>query len=507
MFVRPKKNRSGSVSIQIINKARGRYKVVKTLGSATTRQEIERLTRLAEQEIERLSEPLSLFFSQDDILVDKVFESLHNSSIKTVGPELVFGKIFDYIGFNQIGEDLFRHLVISRLAFPLSKLKTIEYLYRYQGVSLDIDAVYRFLDKLNTKLKEQVEQIAFAHTMKVLDGKISVVFYDMTTLYFEASDEDDLRKTGFSKDGKHQNPQIFIGLLVGLGGYAIGYDIFEGNSYEGHTLIPFLEKMEQKFKLGKLVVIADSGLLSNDNIAALEANGYEYILGARLKNEPGIIKAEILQHTFSDGDTISVAKTENTRLIVNHSKARASKDEYNRKRGLARLEKQIRAGKLTKSNINNRGYNKYLKLTGEISIEIDYEKYNQDNVWDGLKGYITNTRLSDAEVMENYKNLWHIEKAFRMSKTDLRIRPIYHRLRDRIEAHICIAFTAYCVYKELERVLYKEKSKLSLKKAAELTHNMYQITYTLPDSRQTKTRLLTMDENQMELFNIISRNF
>ena len=265
--------------------------------------------------------------------------------------------------------------------------------------------------------------------------------------------------------------------------------------------------MEQKFKLGKLVVIADSGLLSNDNIAALEANGYEYILGARLKNEPGRIKTEILQHSFSDGDTISIAKTENTRLIVNHSKARASKDEYNRKRGLTRLEKQIRAGKLTKSNINNRGYNKYLKLMGEISIEIDYQKYDQDNVWDGLKGYITNTRLSDAEVLENYKNLWHIEKAFRMSKTDLRIRPIYHRLRDRIEAHICIAFTAYCIYKEIERVLYQEKSTLSLKKAAELTHNMYQITYMLPDSRQTKTRLLTMDENQQELFNIIFRNF
>ena len=469
MFVRPKKNASGSVSIQIISKSIGKYKVVKTLGSATTRQEIERLTQLAEQEIERLSEPLSLFSSQDDILVDKVFESLHNSSIQTVGPELVFGNIFDYIGFNQIGEDLFRHLVISRLAFPLSKLKTIEYLYRYQGVWLDFDAVYRFLDKLNAKLKEQVEQIAFAHTMKVLDGNISVVFY-VTTLYFEASDEDDLRKTGFSKDGKHQNPQIFIGLLVGLGGYA------------------------------------DSGLLYNDNIAALEANGYEYILGARMKNEPGRIKTEILQHTFSDGDTISIAKTENTRLIVNHSKARASKDEYNRKKGLTRFEKQIRAGKLTKSNINNRGYNKYLKLTGEISIEIDYEKYNQDNVWDGLKGYVTNTRLSDAEVMDNYKNLWHIEKAFHMSKTDLRIRPIYHRLRDRIEAHICIAFTAYCIYKEPERVLYQEKSKLSLRKAAELTHNMYQITYTLPDSRQTKTRLLTMDENQKELFNIISKN-
>lgn len=334
-----------------------------------------------------------------------------------------------------------------------------------------------------------------------------MVFYDMTTLYFEASDEDDLRKTGFSKDGRHQNPQIFIGLLVGLGGYAIGYDIFEGNSYEGHTLIPFLEKMEQRFKLGKLVVIADSGLLSNDNIAALETNGYEYILGARLKNESGRIKTEILQHVFSDGDTTSITKDERTRLIVNYSTGRASKDEYNRKRGLTRLEKQVRAGKLTKSNINNRGYNKYLKLSGEVSIEIDYEKYNQDKVWDGLKGYLTNTRLTDAAVMENYKNLWHIEKAFRMSKTDLRIRPIYHRLRNRIEAHLCIAFTAYCIYKELERVLYHEKSTLSLRKAAELTHNMYQVKYTLPDSGHTKTRLLTMHTEQKELFEIITKNF
>ena len=110
---------------------------------------------------------------------------------------------------------------------------------------MDIDAVYRFLDKLNSKLKDQVEQIAFAHTLKVLQGNISVVFYDMTTIYFEASDEDDLRKTSFSKDGKHQHPQIFLGLLVWLGGYAIGYDIFEGNTYEGHTLIPFLEKISK----------------------------------------------------------------------------------------------------------------------------------------------------------------------------------------------------------------------------------------------------------------------
>jgi len=507
MFIRQLKNRSGSVSIQIISKTRGRYKVIKSIGSATTQQEIDRLAQAAEQEIGRLSEPQSLFPSETDEMIRSVLSSLNNSNIQTVGPEIIYGKIFDHIGFNEVGEDLFRHLVISRLAFPLSKLKTISYLYRYQGISLDIDAVYRFLDKLNNRLKEKVEQIAFAHTLNVLGGKISVVFYDLTTLYFEASDEDDLRKTGFSKDGKHQNPQIFIGLLVGLGGYAIGYDIFEGNTYEGHTLIPFLEKISRKFNLDKPVVVADAGLLSNENIEALKENGYEYILGARLKNESERIKKKILQNTFTDGSTINIAKSDDTRLIVNYASIRATKDEYNRRRGLMRLEKQIKAGRLTKSHINKRGYNKYLRLIGEITIEIDYEKYNNDQVWDGLKGYITNSRLSNQEVMQNYKNLWFVEKAFRMSKTDLRIRPIYHRLRDRIEAHICIAFTAYCIYKDLERALYQAKSTLSLKKAAEVTHNMYQITYTLPTSKHTQIHLLKMDQEQQELYDIIQKNF
>jgi transposase len=260
----------------------------------------------------------------------------------------------------------------------------------------------------------------------------------MTTLYFEAEDEDDLRKTGFSKDGKHSNPQIFLGLLVGTGGYAIGYDIYEGNIFEGHTLIPFLEKISAKFDLGKPIVVADAGLLSTDNIKALEAKEYEYILGARIKNEPDKIKKQIIEHEFSNGQTICINKSEQTRLIVAFSDKRAAKDQHNRNRGLQRLEKQIRAGKLTKSNINNRGYNRYLKLEGEISIQIDYEKFKTDGIWDGLKGYVTNTKLKNDEVIENYKSLWSIERAFRMSKTDLRIRPIYHRLRNRIEAHVCI---------------------------------------------------------------------
>jgi len=507
MFVRKKRNSSGSVSVQIISKSSGKYKVVKTIGSSSNEQELLKLSYLGKQEIERLSQQPKLFVSESDTVVDQVFSALENASIRTVGPEIIFGKIYDSIGFSAVKEELFRHLVIARLAFPLSKLKTIEYLYRFQGVMLDLDSVYRFLDKLNNKLKDQVEQIAFAHTLKVLEGNISVVFYDMTTLYFEASDEDDLRKTGFSKDGKHQNPQIFLGLLVGLGGYAIGYDIFEGNIYEGHTLIPFVEKISQKFNLNKPVVVADAGLLSNENIKALEKKGYQYIIGARVKNETERIKKKIIERQLSDGQMMSIKKQDATRLIITYATNRAVKDEHNRSRGLQRLEKRIKSDKLTKSSINNKGYNKYLKLEGDVTIEIDYDKFNNDKSWDGLKGYITNTNLTDKQVVENYKNLWYIEKAFRMSKTDLRIRPIYHRLRNRIEAHICISFTAYCIYKELERVLYKEKSTLSLKKSAELTHNMYQVTYMLPESKHTRSMLLKMDDQQAELYQIVFKNF
>lgn len=507
MFIRKKKNASGSTSVQIISKSTGKYKVVKTIGSSSSEQELQNLCYLGKQELERLSNQPKLFSSEKDILVDQVFDSIKNANIRTVGPEIIFGKIYDHIGFNAIEEDMFRHLVIARLAFPLSKLKTIEYLYRYQGIVHDIDAIYRFLDKLNNELKNQVEQIVFTHTKKVLGGEVSVVFYDMTTLYFEASDEDDLRKTGFSKDGKNQNPQIFLGLLVGLGGHAIGYDIYEGNIYEGHTLIPFLEKISSKFKLDKPIVVADAGLLSKENIKTLEEKNYEYIIGARIKNESEKIRRQILKKQLSDGEILKIDRSENTRLIVAYANNRAVKDEHNRRRGLNRLEKQIKAGRLTKSSINNKGYNKYLKMQGEVAIEIDYEKFNMDKSWDGLKGYVTNTKLKDKEVIESYKNLWHIEKAFRMSKTDLRIRPIYHRLKNRIEAHICISFTAYSIYKDLERILKLEKSIISLKRASELTHNMYQITFMLPDSKQTKSKLLKMDDNQAELFQIISRNF
>lgn len=506
MFIRRKKNQSGSVSIQIIQKIYGSNKLIKSIGSATNEPDISFLLAKAKQEIQMLMKQRSPFVSEKDASIESFISEISNCQICTIGPELVFGKIYDYIGYNQVDKELFRHLVISRLVFPLSKLKTIEYLYRYQGVMLDLDSVYRFLDKLNNELKEQVEQISFNHTKRTLNENLSIVFYDMTTIYFEASDEDDLRKTGFSKDGKHSNPQIYLGLLVGLGGYAIGYEIFEGDIYEGHYLIPVIEKMSQRFDLNKPIIVADAGLLSSDNVKALEAGGYEYILGARIKNERKEVVARILSAKLKNGEYTTIEKQQ-SKLIVQYSENRAKKDAHNRDRGLKRLEKQVKSGKLNKSNINNRGYNKYLKMVGDITISIDKDKYIEDGKWDGLKGYVTNCNLKPEEIIANYKNLWHIEKAFRMSKTDLRIRPIYHRLRNRIEAHICLSFVAYTIYKELERVLKKEQYPLSVEKAAEITHNMYQVEILLPESQQTKNILLKMDKLQTLLIQIISKNY
>lgn len=499
MFVRKKPNKSGVVSIQIIDKSSGRYRLIKTVGSSADPVTIDSLFIQARQMIPGLKGQGVFNFEivNEQILMDMFFNGL--DEIQLVGPELVLGKLFDEIGFNKVPEELFRYLVITRLAYPVSKLKTADYLFKYKGVKIDVDKIYRYLDKLSSEQKETVQQISYIHTLRLLNNSMGVVFYDVTTLYFEIEEDDDLRKTGFSKEGKHQNPQIVLGLLVSVNGYPLAYEIFEGNRYEGHTLLPVIEKFKHKYQLDRLVVIADAGLLSNENISELQSRQYEYILGARIKNESLELKKQILSIQFKNGQSTEVVKDENTKIIVSYSQARAKKDAANRKKGLEKLQRSIASGKLTKSNINNRGYNKYLKLEGELKISIDKARYLADAKWDGLKGYITNTKLSKDEIIDNYKQLWKIEKAFRISKTDLRIRPIYHRLKHRIEAHICIAFCAYKIYKELERQLEEKQTGLSAEKAIDIAKTIYRITITRPFSKTKESRLHLPKEEQQNL--------
>ncbi|MEO6681885.1 MAG: IS1634 family transposase [Ginsengibacter sp.] len=474
---------------------------MKSFGSASDESALQVLVSKAENWIRQKSGLQEFDFSGSDSFVEQFFNSI--SSIERTGYDLLIGPIFDEIGFGKIDNEFFRELVIARVGFPKSKLKTAKFLYRYKNIAWDEDKLYRYLDKLYNTQKEAVQQISFEHTLKVMDHDISVVFYDVTTLYFEIDEEDDLRKTGFSKEGKHQNPQIVLGLLVSKGGYPLAYEIFSGNKFEGHTMLPVIDGFKEKFKLDKLVVVADSGLFSNENIIELQEKGYEFIIGARIKNEKENIKQKILSLNLENGKSEVIPKGD-LKLIITYSDKRAKKDKYNREKGIKKLGKRIKTGRLTKSSINNRGYNKFLKLDGQINVNFDLQKIEEDIKWDGLKGYLSNAKLNKNQIVENYQHLWQIEKAFRIAKTDLKIRPIYHRLQRRIEAHICISFTAYKVYKELERQLTEKKATISAGEAIEIADYIHQITINLPQSGKTVKKTILNTEEQRYLADLFN---
>jgi transposase len=504
MYWRKKKNKSGVVSVQIIDKSSGKYKVIKTIGSSPIESDIDKLVLEAQQFINSYGgqQQLDFVLGDDQRYFHSIYENIQQ--VQLLGPEIVLGKLFDQIGFNAIEDDLFRHLVIARLIYPVSKLKTIDYLQKYKGITLQVNDIYRYLDKLHAQQIKQVQQISFTHTLHLLGGKLTVVFYDVTTLYFEAADEDDLRKSGFSKDGKHNQPQIVLGMLVSENGYPLDYEIFEGNKFEGHTMLPVIDAFKEKYKMQRLIVIADSGLMSNKNITALIERNYDFIIGGRIKNESANIQVQITGLQLQNDQSAEINKDESLRLIIHYSESRAHKDAYNRNKGIERLRKLLSSGKLSKKHINNKGYNKYLLLEGEVNITINEEKFKDDSKWDGLKGYLTNTRLSKETVMEYYRQLWQIEKTFRITKTDLKVRPVYHYKRRRIEAHICIAFAACKIYKELERQLKIKESHLSAEKALDILKTIYGLTITLPQSKENKLMLLDKTQEQKNLLAMFS---
>ena len=484
----------------MIDKSTGKYKVLKTIGSSADDSEIKKLLSEGELWMRRHSGLTEFDFAQRDLQLEQLINSIQQINI--AGIELTLGKIFTEIGFDTIKDDLFKKLVLARLCYPVSKLKTVDYLRRYENFETSETAIYRYLDKLYDTQKRKVQDISYQHTLQVLNKAIQVVFYDVTTLYFEIEAEDGLRKTGFSKDGKHQNPQIVLGLLVSEGGYPLAYEIYEGNKYEGDTMLPVLNLFKRKYKVQNLVVIADAGLLSNKNIEALAKNDYQYILGARIKNESKSIQSQILALSLTDGGSAVIKKTEAVQLVISYSENRAKKDDFNRKRGINKLEKQIKTGKLTKAQINSKGYNKFLKLVGDVKIAVDKSRIEADKKWDGLKGYITNTSLTKEDVIENYGHLWRIEKAFRVGKTDIKIRPVYHYARRRIEAHICIAFVAYKIYKELERQLKEKGSELSPTKAIEIAKTIYSIKALKPNTNELFEKTLLLNEEQRTLYQL-----
>ena len=497
--MRRKANRSGTTSVVVVDKSSGKFKELKVVGIASSPQEIAELERQGRRWIDEYTRQQTIDFDESERVMQEVDETiLHIESTLHNTPQVILNHIYDSIGFNAIDDDILRHLVIARVCQPQSKVATVEYLKSYFDEDIRLHNIYRYMDKLYNTQREKVQQISVEHTMKVLGGRIGLVFYDVTTLYFESmpQPDDELRQAGFSKDGKTAESQIVLGLLVSEDGYPLSYSIFNGSQYEGRTMIPIIDDFVQRFNLTDFVVVADSGLMSAKNVALLESAGYKYILGARIRSESPAIKDWILSVDRTDGSMSEYHKNDTQRLIVSYSDTRARKNAWNRNKGVERLRKAYAKGTLTKDNVNKRGYNKFLDISKDITVSINEDKIEEDMLWDGLKGYITNTDLPMEEVISQYHGLWVVERAFRIGKGTLEMRPMFHFTEKRIEAHICICFVAYKVYKELERVLKQLGIGISVGRILEIAKTVTTIKIRLPNGEARFRTLYTSAQHK-----------
>ncbi|HOV11182.1 MAG TPA: IS1634 family transposase [Bacteroidales bacterium] len=422
------------------------------------------------------------------------------------GTQLILNQVFKKIGFDSINDDILKHLVTARLSQPSSKAGTVDYLKSHFDEDVELHKIYRYLDKLHSSQQETVQQISVEHTRKILGGRIGLVFYDVTTLYFETDVSDELRETGFSKDGKHSQPQVVLGLLVSQDGYPLSYSLFNGAQYEGRTMIPIVEDFVRRFVLKDYVIVADSGLMNKKNIALLESGNHKYILGARIKNESDEIKKWILSQKKQDG-LFHETTRENVRLIIGYSDDRAKKDYHNREKGVKRLKAAYKSGTITKDNINKRGYNKFLDLFDNVKVQINQNKIKEDEKWDGLKGYLTNTTLSVTEVYDQYSALWVVERAYRVTKGTIEMRPMFHFTPKRIEAHVCICFVAYKVYKELERILKLSNINMSVDKVLNIAKTITTLKINLPLSNKTMIKTMLITQQHKKIAPLFDENF
>lgn len=514
MFVRKKKNRTGSISVVVIDKSCGGFKEIKNFGVVSSEEEADVLCARAREWISTYGGQqvleLGMTNEQEREQEETARAFANIDAVLMNAPQLILNPIYDSIGFDRIPDEVLRHLVIARICQPQSKMATVDYLRSHFEEDYTLDKIYYYMDKLYNTQQELVQEISVEHTKKILGGNIGIVFYDCTTIYFESFVRDEFCEPGFSKDGKSKENQVVIGLLVSAGGYPLAYSVFCGSQYEGFTMIPVVEDFVTRFHLQDFVVVADSGLMTKKNVTLLQSGRYKYILGARIRNEAKVIRDWILSRGKQEGVYYEYEKLHaitmpdskepqiiKERLIITYSASRAKKDADNRKRGVERLRKAFGSGTIKKESINRRGYNKFLEITQDVGITINEDKVAEDAAWDGWKGYITNTAIDAKEVVTQYHGLWVVERAFRITKGTLEVRPVFHFTTRRIEAHICICFIAYKVYKELERIMKIMKFSLSVDKALEIAKTIPTVTIRMPynGKTQTQTLFLTPEHN------------
>ncbi len=466
-------------------------RLIEHIGSARNDTELAVLKARATARMRELSPQLSL--------LDLLPQDGHIHPRLTVGGSFAHG-LWHIVGgcYDRVGlppGSLLKYLVLARIALPKSKLATARYFARNLDLTLDVDSIYRYMDTLD---KDQLVNILLAHarTRVRADGcvGISLVFYDVTTLYFETDEEDGdgelvdgqsvpgLRKLGYSKDHRADQPQVVVGLTVDGDGFPLDFQVYEGNKYEGDTLLGGIKTIQAKLQLAsdQLTVVADAGMLSEKNLAALEEQGYGYIVGARLRSMSEAQSKSFLKWNYTQKGSYDNAYKghSNRRLIVTYREDRAKRHRQNRDRLIRKLQAKLDRGAVVKKS-------KYVLLnTNEkLSGSVDETKVKADARYDGLRGFVTNTTRDIADVMARYSNLWQVEKSFRMSKSDLRARPAFHFKRQRIIAHLTICVCALAVLRELEQRV----AAIGLKQPAALEEILAIQSFTLRMPKQPDT--------------------
>jgi len=517
MFVRVKSTpNSPRKSVQIVHSERingkVKQKIIKHIGIAYDENELEELKLYANrlkielelksqlplysvEEVEKLAEK-----AKEEKKEQKVKENREDYEVNLLdlieedrvikGIHDIYGKMYSELGFDKIianptrnvsASKALKEIVMARIANPDSKMGSVEMLEEKFGVNLNLKSVYRMMDKLDDKRIKKLNTLVLNQTKSLLDNKIDVIYFDATTLYFESFTEDEgddaIKKNGYSKDGKFNQPQVVLALLVTKSGLPIGYKAFSGDTFDGHTIIPALKEIQDEFEIDNIVYVADSGMFNKANLEEFDKNDkMTYIVGARIKSMSNSIKEKILKvdeyQEINDDSKVKTINYQGKKLLLSYSKKRARKDKFEREKAIEKLKAKLEKSTSVKSQLSNNGYKKYLQLESsnkdkktkscDLSIVLNAEKIKEDEAWDGLKGIITNnSKLTNEELIHQYTNLWQVEESFRITKHDLKIRPIYHWKPSRVKAHLAISFMAYTLVRHLEykiRLLYKKRS-------------------------------------------------
>ena len=436
--------------MQVLEKVDGKNRVVKHLGTARTLLEFIQLKQRAADYLDQIRIKKGVVSLFDTRYTKTEFERYLDTLIfhpvrETPGYEF-FSHFYRYLGFTRLNDEVFKDLVLARILYPASKAATQEWLEEKLQKEYSLTEIYRCMQKaFAAGYRETLEELVFKFATANLTPDISVLFFDVTTLYYESAHPDELRQPGFSKDGKPNQPQIVVTLAVTTQGFPLHLRVFSGNKFEGHTFLPCIKELVGQHGLNKLVVVADAAMLSATNLEALEVNHLKFIVGARLGNLPRNLFTQVVTNTpKADGATVRFNLSPGRILIVSYSQKRAYKDKSDR-------EKQIaRANWILANPSVIAGRYKYLKRQGQ-GLSLNTEQIEKGRLLEGLKGYVSNAcEFSDTEIIDKYSQLWMVERAFRMSKSDLKARPVFHALRNKIEAHLTIVFAALAIIRYVE---------------------------------------------------------